>query len=112
LDKDTRTARVVATLDNPAHIWKPGMFITAEIPLEQQRADVVTPKTALQTIKGERVVFLRREDGFEVRQVTVGREDDRVVEILSGLQSGDRIAIANTFILKAELGKAEAAHDD
>ena len=112
LDKDTRTARVVATLDNTAHAWRPGTFVTAEIPLGQQRAEIVIPKMALQSIKGQRVVFVRREEGFTARKVTTGRDDDRAVEIASGLSQGERIAIANTFVLKAELGKAEAAHED
>jgi membrane fusion protein, heavy metal efflux system len=108
LDKETRTARVVAALENPANTWRPGFFITAEIPLEQQPAAVVIPKAALQTIKGERVVFVRREKGFEARKVTTGREDDRAIEIVTGLPGSERIAVSNTFILKAELGKAEA----
>ena len=70
----------------------------------------MVPKTALQTIKGERVVFVRSERGFEARQVATGREDDRAVEIVSGLFAGEAIAITNTFVLKAELGKAEAEH--
>ena len=111
LDKDTRSARVVAAFDNPGHAWRPGAFITAEIPLEEQRAEVVVPKAALQTVKGERVVFVRREDGFEARKVETGREDDRSVEIAFGLSPGERIAVSNTFVLKAELGKAEAEHD-
>jgi cobalt-zinc-cadmium efflux system membrane fusion protein len=111
LDKDTRTARVVAALENPAHAWRPGSFITAEIPLEQQHADIVIPKSALQTIKGERVVFVRREDGFEARKVTTAREDDRAIEIVSGLAPAERVAVASTFIHKAELGKAEAGHE-
>jgi membrane fusion protein, heavy metal efflux system len=112
LDKETRAARVVATLDNPTHAWRPGTFVTAEIPLEQQQATVVIPKTALQTVKAERVVFVRRDDGFEARKVTTGREDDRAIEVTSGLEAGERVAITNTFVLKAELGKAEAAHED
>jgi membrane fusion protein, heavy metal efflux system len=110
LDRDTRTARVVASLANPDHVFRPGNFVTAEIPLSQDHADVVVPKTALQTIKGERVVFVRSERGFEARQVATGREDDRAVEIVSGLFAGEPIAISNTFVLKAELGKAEAEH--
>jgi cobalt-zinc-cadmium efflux system membrane fusion protein len=38
--------------------------------------------------------------------------DDQAVEVTSGLSLGEEIAITNTFLLKAELGKAEAAHDD
>ena len=110
LDRDTRAARVVASLANPDQVFRPGSFVTAEIPLSQDDAEVVVPKSALQTIKGERVVFVRNERGFEARQVATGREDDRAVEIVSGLFAGEAIAISNTFILKAELGKAEAEH--
>jgi cobalt-zinc-cadmium efflux system membrane fusion protein len=72
----------------------------------------MVPKAALQTIKGDRVVFVRSDQGFEARKVTVGREDDRAVEIVSGLSAGESIAVSNTFTLKAELGKAEAEHHD
>ena len=48
--------------------------------------------------------------GFKMRPVTTGREDSTSIEILSGLEFGETIATKNTFILKAELGKAEAEH--
>jgi membrane fusion protein, heavy metal efflux system len=112
LDRDTRAARVVALLANPDHVFRPGSFVTAEIPLSQDHVEVVVPKAALQTIKGERVVFVRNDHGFEARKVTIGREDDRTVEIVSGLSAGETIAVRNTFVLKAELGKAEAEHHD
>lgn len=110
LDRDTRAARVVASLPNPNYVFRPGSFVTAEIPLSQGRAGIVIPKAALQTVKGERVVFVRNERGFEARQVATGLEDDRSVEIVSGLFPGEAIAVSNTFVLKAELGKAEAEH--
>jgi cobalt-zinc-cadmium efflux system membrane fusion protein len=96
LDRDTRAARVVASLVNPDQAFRPGIFVTAEIPLSQDEAEVVVPKSALQTIKGERVVFVRNERGFEARQV-IGREDDRAVEIASGLFAGETVA-TNTFV--------------
>ena len=45
-------------------------------------------------------------------KVTIGREDDRNVEIASGLAAGEAIAVSNSSTLKAELGKAEAEHHD
>jgi cobalt-zinc-cadmium efflux system membrane fusion protein len=74
-------------------------------------AAVVVPKAALQTIKGQNHVFVRTKDGFEARDVLIGREDDRKVEITSGLSAGERVATRNTFVLKADLGKSEA-HED
>jgi cobalt-zinc-cadmium efflux system membrane fusion protein len=112
LDRDTRAARVVASLANPGHVFRPGSFVTAEIPLSQDHAEVMVPKAALQTIKGERVVFVRNDHGFQARKVTIGREDGRAVEIVSGLSAGETVAVSNTFVLKAELGKAEAEHRD
>jgi hypothetical protein len=32
--------------------------------------------------------------------------------MLSGLKEGERIVVAGTFILKADLGKSGAAHED
>ena len=110
LDRDTRAARVTASLANPDHAFRPGSFVTAEIPLSHDEVEVLVPRSALQTINGERVVFVRNERGFEVRQVATGREDDRAVEIVAGLFAGEAVATGNTFVLKAELGKAEAEH--
>jgi membrane fusion protein, heavy metal efflux system len=112
LDKETRAARVVASIDNAARKWRPGLFVTAEIPTDEAPAAIVVPKTALQTVKGDTVVFVRTENGFEARKVGVGRQDARLVEVTEGLAAGERIAATNTFVLKAELGKAEAGHDD
>ena len=108
LDKDTRSARVVALLANPAHTWRPGAFVTAEILVAPQAASILVPKSALQTIKGQSVVFVRSDAGFQVRKIATGREDDRAIEILSGLSAGEKIAVTNTFVLKAEFGKSQA----
>jgi membrane fusion protein, heavy metal efflux system len=110
LNRDTRTARVVASFANPDHVFRPGSFVTAEVPLSKDNAEVVVPKAALQTIKGERVVFVHNEQGFELRRVALGREDDHAAEIVFGVSAGETIAVSNTFTLKAELGKAEAEH--
>jgi cobalt-zinc-cadmium efflux system membrane fusion protein len=112
LDKETRAARVVASVDNAKRKWRPGLFVMAEIPTDEAPAAIVVAKTALQSIKGDSVVFVRIENGFEARKISVGRQDSRLVEVTEGLAAGERVATANTFVLKAELGKAEAGHDD
>jgi cobalt-zinc-cadmium efflux system membrane fusion protein len=111
LDRETRNARVIATMPNGDHRWKPGTFVTAEIPLGGAAAQVLVSKQALQTSRGKPVVFVRTADGFEARPVRTGREDDDDVEILSGLDVGETVAVANTFTLKAELEKSDAEHE-
>jgi membrane fusion protein, heavy metal efflux system len=61
---------------------------------------------------GEKVAFVRNADGFERRDVKTGKSDDESVEVVSGLEPGEEIAVKNTFLLKAELGKGEAEHHD
>ena len=111
LDKDTRAARVVASVDNAAGKWRPGAFVTADIPIETEPAAQVVPVAALQTLNGESIVFVRTTEGFEARKVGVGRRDARIAEITTGLAAGERVATRNTFILKADLGKSEVDHD-
>jgi cobalt-zinc-cadmium efflux system membrane fusion protein len=39
LDRDTRAARVVASVDNANRKWRPGSFVTAEIPVDETMAE-------------------------------------------------------------------------
>lgn len=110
LNQDTRSARVIASVENSGGIWRPGSFVTAEIAVAETKAEIVVPKDAIQSIKGADRVFVRTDAGFEARQVDVGKGDDHSTEIVSGLTAGELIATANTFLLKAELGKSEAEH--
>lgn len=110
LDRETRNARVIATLPNKDHRWKPGTFVTAEVPLAGAPSSVMVSKKAIQTIKGTPTVFVRDADGFEARSVRTGREDDDDIEIVTGLSAGETIAVQNTFTLKAEVEKDEAEH--
>jgi cobalt-zinc-cadmium efflux system membrane fusion protein len=110
LDKDTRLARVVASVENPSHVLRPGMFVTAHIPVQQIQADIVVPKSAVQSVDGQSAVFVRTPEGFEPRKIVTAREDSKSFEVTSGLSPGDRIATANTFVLKADLGRGEATH--
>jgi membrane fusion protein, heavy metal efflux system len=110
LNQDTRSARVIASVDTQDGTWRLGSFVTADIALSEAKAALVIPKDALQTVEGKSRVFVRTRDGFESRAVTLGKDDGNAVEVLTGLTVGEPIAVANTFLLKAELGKAEAEH--
>jgi membrane fusion protein, heavy metal efflux system len=109
---DTRSARVIAAIDNKSMIWRPDAAATAGIVTKEEPVEVHVPRAALQTIGRERVVFVRTRSGFQKRAVIIGRSDEQAVEIVLGLSAGEEIAVKNTFLLKAELGKGEAGGDD
>jgi len=103
------TARVA--LDNPERRWAPGLYVTADLVVGETRVEVAVQSAALQNVDGKTVVFVATADGFEPREVTIGRRDAQSVEIVSGLQAQERYAAANSFILKADLEKGGASHD-
>jgi cobalt-zinc-cadmium efflux system membrane fusion protein len=110
IDPETRSAKAIIELDNAEGHWRPGDFANAAIATSAQNAGITLPKEAVQSIEGQNVVFVQSEKGFEKRAVGLGREDSGHVEIVSGLQAGEQVAISGTFTLKAEFGKAEAEH--
>lgn len=111
IDPDTRSAKVIAELDNSAGDWRLGDYVSARLMSGKQEVALIVPKAAIQSVKGSPVVFVNEQAGFRARPVTTGREDSENIEILSGLEFAETIATKNTFTLKAELGKAEAEHE-
>lgn len=107
LDEVTRTAIARVVLLNPSRRWRPGMFVTAAIAVEQVDARVVIPRGAIQVVEGRKVVFVEVDGAYEPRQVEAGATDERMVEIVSGLSVGDRYAASGAFTLKSELARDE-----
>lgn len=112
LNADTRSARVIAELPNEEGVWRPGAFVRAQIEVARDKVALMVPRAALQTMNNEPTVFVRVPDGFKRRDVKIGRASEATMEIILGLSSGEEVATENSFLLKAELGKAGAAHDD
>jgi len=107
----TRAAVARVVLPNPDKKWRPGLFVTAKVVVEDFDVPVRVPKTAIKTIEGKPVVFVREDEGFEPRTVKTGRSDSSHVEIVAGLEAGEMFASDGSFLLKAEAGKGEAAHE-
>lgn len=107
----TQSVIARSVLSNPQGIWKPGLFISGEITIENVSIPVAIKNNALQTFKGWDVVFISVDNEFEATPVQVGRQNKEWVEIKSGLQSGDFYVSENSFILKGELEKSAAIHE-
>ncbi len=111
LDEITRSATARVILDNPKGFWRPGLFVSGQVAIEKVQAEVVIPLSALQTIDGKTVVFIRHDDGdFEPQVVKTGRRDFQSVEILQGLAKGQAYVSQNAFSLKAQLQKGSFGH--
>lgn len=105
VDEKTRTAQARVVLSNTDGRWKPGLFVSARVIVGSDKVDILVPKTALQTFENNTVVFVKDEDGFEPRTVSIGRSNTESVEIVSGLHGGEKYVSQGGFTLKAELQK-------
>lgn len=112
IGEQTRSAKARVTLLNPDRSWRPGLFVTVELEQSETEVPVAVSAAAIQTYRNWKVVFGRFGDFFEARPVELGRSDGKIVEVVSGLPPGTSYAATNSFVLKAELGKAGASHDD
>jgi multidrug efflux system membrane fusion protein len=119
INVDTRNILVQATLDNPEHILKPGMFATTTVVLPDNPAVVTVPETAVDyTLYGDSVYLItekKADDGTSslsaVRTFvrTGNRYDGRAV-IISGLKPGERVVAVGQ--LKLQSGAAVAISTD
>ena len=107
----TQTMLARVELPNPDGAWRPGLFVTGDVIVEEGEVPVAVKTEALQTYRDWTVVFVRQGDVFEVRPVELGRRDQTSAEIVAGVEPGQRYAASNSFVVKAELGKAGASHD-
>ncbi|MEO3713752.1 efflux RND transporter periplasmic adaptor subunit [Roseateles flavus] len=103
------TARLV--LANPKGQWRPGLPVTVDLTSGEVDVPVAVAVDAVQSVGESTVVFGRYGKQFEARPLTLGRSDGRFVEVVKGLQAGERYAAKNSFLVKAEVGKAGASHE-
>jgi multidrug efflux system membrane fusion protein len=119
ISTDTRNIRVQATIINPDHILKPGMFTTTTVVLPDKPAVVTVPETAVDyTLYGDSVFLIaeKKEDDGKTSLTAVrtfvraGSRVDGRAEILSGLKPGDRVVAVGQ--LKLQSGAAVAISTD
>ena len=110
--EQSRTAIARVVLKNADKVWLPGLPVNIELQAEEVEVPLAVSVEGLQAMDDGKIVFGRYGDFFEVRPLLLGRGDDKYVEVLSGLNAGEKYAAQNSYLVKAELGKASATHDD
>src|ERR1700760_2636197 len=107
---DTRNIRVQATIANPDHILKPGMFATTTVVLPDKPPVITVPETAVDyTLYGDSVFVVaekKEDDGktslSAVRTfVVTGNRIEGRAEILKGLKEGDRVVAVGQLKLQS-----------
>lgn len=100
----------IVALNNQQGQWHPGQILSGKVVTSQVDVDVVIDNRAFQEVDGKKVIFVTNQGGYETRELQLGQTDDNFSQVISGLKVGEQYALANSYLLKADLGKAGAAH--
>ncbi len=90
-DPVTRTFQVEVVFDNSEGMFRPGVFIRINIPLEQLTGVVVVPRQAVIARRGGEVVFVVSNGIAQERAVTTGADLGGRIVVTSGLDVGDTL---------------------
>lgn len=92
VDSATRTALVKARIPNATRRLKPGMFANLDLTLKLKDNAVVIPESAVMASGDRTLVYIVGADDIaQIRPVTLGIRMAGSVEVVSGLQGGERV---------------------
>ena len=111
IDAQSRTATARVVLNNQNRNWLVGLPVNVDLVANEVNVPLAVSVEAIHSLHYGDVVFGRYGEYFEARPVELGRRDSKYVEVLSGLNEGEKYAAGNSFVVKAELGKGGASHD-
>ena len=104
MDEQTHTIKSRVVLDNAHGKLKPGMFANVALGIDSAQGRIAAPSSAVVSDEGREFVFVRQQGDYFVRRpVTKGRQVDGFVELLDGIDEGQTIVVAGTFLLKSDV---------
>jgi RND family efflux transporter MFP subunit len=96
LDRQTRTMETEIDFDNRDGLLIPGMYAETRLSLREKKNALTIPLEAVNRNGNDATVLaVNAENIVEERHVRLGLEDEKRVEIISGLIDGDRVIIGN-----------------
>lgn len=108
---DSQSVVARAMVDNGGARWVPGQFISGDVVIADVSVPVAVKPAAVQELGGKMVVFVQNNRGFESRPVQIGKRSGGALEIVSGLNAGERYAATSSYFIKADLLKDQAEED-
>ena len=96
LDRSTRTMQVEIDVPNDKYKLQPGMYADVQLQVQNHPDALTVPIQAVQHENGKsQVLVLDQHNRVQPREIETGLEDPRRVEVLSGLNEGDRVIVGN-----------------
>jgi Cu(I)/Ag(I) efflux system membrane fusion protein len=107
LQEETRSMKARIALPNPAGILKPGMYAT--IHLKKTLGEVLAvPRSAVLQTGETAVAFVDMGNGrLMPHELTLGTTGSEYVEVLDGLERGQRVVTSAQYLIDSESNLAE-----
>jgi cobalt-zinc-cadmium efflux system membrane fusion protein len=99
VDPDTRTVQVRTEVPNPNGRLRPDMFANVEIVTAGRAAAISIPMAAVLDDGGRSVVFVAEGSEYKKREVTLGLKSDDRIEVVTGLNPGDKVVVKGNYLL-------------
>lgn len=100
VDPETRMADVEIEVENMDHRLKPGMFARVNLVVQRRDGVLLLVKDSLIRERGHTRVFVHENGRALLREISLGLEGEKYVEVLRGLREGEEVIVAGQYELK------------
>ncbi|CAB4244629.1 Membrane-fusion protein [Methylacidimicrobium sp. AP8] len=94
LESASRTLLTEVDLPNPDQKLLPGLYVVVSFQVPSRAAFTLPVNTVFERADGRYVVVVDASDRCHLRKVDLGNNDGYKVEILSGIQAGERVVLS------------------
>jgi RND family efflux transporter MFP subunit len=100
IDPANRTFTCFIVIDNNKEKLLPGMFVNADVVAERSTNALILPKEIVSGRGTDRYVFVVDNNYAFRRRITTGLETLKNIEVVKGLNQGDRVVIKGAETLR------------
>ncbi len=103
MNPQTQTLTGFVEVDNSRGVLRPKMYADVRIRLPAIRNAVIVPAQSVLHTGDRSVVIIAAEDGlFVPREIGVGIESDGSLQVLQGVEPGERVVTSSQFLFDSE----------
>ncbi len=102
LNPKTRTLKVRLTIKTPKQLLKPNMFADVTLFTNSKQALTVPSEALIYYENSPRLVKVVAENKYQPIEVKIGMKSNGKVEILEGIEDGDKILVSGQFMIDSE----------
>ncbi len=93
-DAKSHTFLIKIAPDNSSGKLSPGMFADVRVTADKREGALLVPKEAVLQQGDKRILFVAKDGQASLRTIQAGFSDDKVVEVLQGVEADEQVIVA------------------